>query len=167
MGELELYAPQLVERARRELARQQAAELVAVGQQAALELIAQGRVSLTMVEPTNFVAARVQAGEWIADCPAPDCQNAEFVSEKDPRRRGVAGSRWLPFLEFVCTVCGARCPIQWPADAEEIIAVLDRRPNPMTRNWWPAGAKLAVLTGTPTGQTVADLLAENAEHGVR
>lgn len=166
MGDLEVRHPGLVERARRELDRRRAAQIAELGRQAALEMIAEGRTTLAYVEPINFTRARVQAGEWIADCPATGCKNAEYVTEKDPKRRHLAGSRGLPYRVFTCTYCGFRCDINWPADAEEITEVLDRRPMPHTRNWWPSGHPLAVVTGTPTGQSVADLLAENDLHGV-
>lgn len=157
MGELEVLHGVLARR-EAEVGRQ-------VAQAVALDLMQRGTRTLQVVEPTNFVRAYVQAGEWIADCPRA-CGNAEFVTGKAPRDRGVAGTRGAPNTEFVCSYCRYRCPIRWPADAAAISAVLDRRPIPHTRNWFPRGHPLATATGLPTGQTVDELLAENHEHGV-
>jgi hypothetical protein len=46
------------------------------------------------------------------------------------------------------------------------MAVLELRPIPHTRNWYPAGHETAVRFGIPDGQTVGQLRDENAEHGV-
>jgi hypothetical protein len=51
-------------------------------------------------------------------------------------------------------------PIEWPADAEEIWAVLLQRPVPSTRNWYPDGHAEALRMRLPHGQTPADLLDE-------
>ena len=93
------------------------------------------------------VAARVNAGRWIADCPTPDCHGAEYV---DPGA-----------LMFFCCECRnaptAHQPIRvaMPADRlrGQIEKALLERPVPATRNW-------------RTGETVAQLRAENKAHGV-
>ena len=96
--------------------------------------------------------AYVNHGRWIADCTRPHCNNAEKL---EPRQ-----------AMFHCVNCHQIAPVTWPADADEIREVLDRRPVPQTRNWAPAGHRQALACGVPDGQTVADLLAENDEYGV-
>ncbi|OLT24425.1 hypothetical protein BJF79_13870 [Actinomadura sp. CNU-125] len=157
MGEVELLRGELARR-EQEIGRQ-------VAQAVALDLMQRGTRTLEIATPLNFVWAYVYSGEWIADCPS-GCGNAEFVTGKHPRDRGVAGTRGAPYAEFVCSCCRYRCPISWPAEAGAISAVLDRRPVPHTRNWFPRGHALAVATGIPTGQSVDELLAENHDHGV-
>ena len=103
-------------------------------------------------------------GRWVADCPREFCTYAfelepgqeTYLCRTRPRRPGAAPGG-----------CGAEAPIEWPADAEEIQRALELRPVESTRNWLPAGHPLAVAAGVPHGQTVADLLAENEEHGVK
>lgn len=55
-------------------------------------------------------------------------------------------------------------PVEWPADADEIWAVLLERPVPGTRNWYPDGHAEAVRMGLPHGQSVAELRHETAQH---
>lgn len=102
---------------------------------------------------TATVQAYVNHGRWVADCSREFCNNAMKL---EPRQ----GS-------FGCSNCGLDAVVVWPADADEIWRVLSRRPVPDTRNWFPAGHDLAVRAGCPHGQTPADLLAENEEHGVK
>lgn len=89
--------------------------------------------------PDKPVTARVNHGRWIGDCPV--CHvGAQLLSRTDHR------------------MCCAECfcgwfPVVWPADVDDIEALLERRLNPATRNWSP-------------GETVTDLSAENACHGV-
>ena len=99
------------------------------------------------------VRAYVNHGRWVADCVREFCNNAMRL---EPRQAA-----------YRCSNCGLDAAIEWPADADEIWRVLERRPVPQTRNWFPAGHDLAVRAGCPHGQTVADLLAENEEHGVK
>jgi hypothetical protein len=89
---------------------------------------------------------------WIADCTRPDCANAEKLKPKQAL--------------FHCSYCMQVAELWWPADADAIAEVLDRRPVPSTRNWAPAGHRQAVSCHVPDGQTVADLIDENREHGV-
>lgn len=96
-------------------------------------------------DDTTPVAARVNMGRWIADCP--DCNGAEFVWLDNPRlwcvgcRNAAIGGAWravtLPDAE----------------DRAAIEAALVVRPNPANRNW-------------QAPETVAELLAENAAMGV-
>jgi hypothetical protein len=80
---------------------------------------------------------------WVALCP--DCGGAEYVWWDDPR--------------FLCVSCknaaigGRFRPLRLPKRRAEIEAALEVRPDPATRGWEP-------------GQSVRDLLAENAERGV-
>ena len=91
-------------------------------------------------------------GRWLADCPRPFCSNAEQLS----------GAQGLPL--FHCTACGAEAPIEWPPDAAELTAVLAARGNKAWMNWYPAGHPIAGRFSLPSGQTVADLHAEDLEH---
>lgn len=102
--------------------------------------------------------AYLNHGRWVADCPREHCSYA-FELEQGQGR-------------YTCRTrqgkgCGAEAPVEWPADAAEIERALERRPVEATRNWFPHDHDLAVLAGLPHGQTVADLLAENEEHGVK
>lgn len=101
---------------------------------------------------TTMARAYVNHGRWIADCPRPHCANAEKLQP----RQGT----------FHCSNCKQVADVDWPADADEIWAVLEVRPVPQTRNWFPANHELALRSGTVHGQTVADLRAENDEYGV-
>jgi hypothetical protein len=56
--------------------------------------------------------------------------------------------------------------IAFPQNADEIEDVLNLRPVAMTRNWYPAGHITAVTHGIEDGQTVAELIQENIDHGV-
>lgn len=83
------------------------------------------------------VAARVNHGRWIVDCPS--CPNAHLLPAE-----GRA---------FVCAECGSGPhDVEIPHDRDDIDAALAVR-NDVNRNWSP-------------GETVDDLLAENTEHGV-
>lgn len=76
-------------------------------------------------------------------------------------REGVYGGGvvWLDRPVVWCPLCSNRAygrkwrPVVLPADREAIEAALLPRPDITTRNWLP-------------GESVADLLAENAEHGI-
>jgi len=100
-------------------------------------------VPVTMeVHPTREVAARVNEGRWIADCPF--CGGAQFTSPDDRR--------------FLCADCGnveiggKWMRVIWPAVPEAIEDVLVIRPTE-NRHWLP-------------GETAADLRRENAQHGL-
>ena len=129
------------------------------------EMEAAGRTSMLVVWSSTDARARVSAGEWVADCPR-GCNNAEFITDKSAHLRGVAGQPGHPREMFACSYCHHLAPISWPEHAVEITEILDRRPIPHTRNWWPEGHLIAIKAGGPHGQTPEDLLAENAEHGV-
>jgi hypothetical protein len=98
------------------------------------------------------VTARAYAnqGRWVADCPRPHCGSA------------VRLVPWQPSVH--CIECHAEAPCEWPEDAEDIAAVLAARGNPHWMNWFPADHPLALKSGCPHGQSVADLLAEDGEH---
>src|SRR5512134_438542 len=96
---------------------------------------------------TRRAYAYVNHGRWIADCPFPDCGNAEKLQ---PRQS-----------TFYCTNCRFVGDVVWPGDADGIDAALSQRPVPQTRNWAPGGHRQAVSSGFPSGQSVADLWAEN------
>lgn len=85
--------------------------------------------------------AEANHGRWIAQCPAPFCSSAmQIVIGQDAFLCGGNGG------------CGATAPLVWPADPDGIQALLLMRPVPATRNWLP-------------GETLEQLIAENAEHG--
>lgn len=89
-------------------------------------------------EMLGEVAARVNHGRWIVDCPTEGCVGAELASEVRP---------------FVCISCTAGpYVIVWPDERAEIEALLEPRPTE-AQNWEP-------------GETVEFLQAENDEHGV-
>jgi hypothetical protein len=96
--------------------------------------------------------AYVNHGRWIADCCREHCASAEALLPGQP--------------VFHCSNCLQVAEVDWPACAGEITSVLERRPVPQTRNWFPAGHELALRSGCPHGQSVADLEAENREFGV-
>jgi hypothetical protein len=93
-------------------------------------------------ESQGKVPAYVNHGRWVADCP--DCNGAELVTPNEP---------------MMCDACfnegngGAYRAVVFPRSQREIEAQLAIRPEPEHRNWAP-------------GETVAQLRAENAEHGI-
>jgi hypothetical protein len=94
--------------------------------------------------------ARVNHGRWIVDCPAGDCLAALRVEGAtgvcDCRDDNVCDHPEIPHdLAFA---------VERPADADEITRILDLRPTRPSRNWYP-------------GETLAEVKAENVEHGVR
>lgn len=105
-----------------------------------------------MLVVSERVRAYVNHGRWVGDCNRPHCANAEKLT---------AGQR-----VFHCSNCRQISEVDWPPDAEQITQVLDKRPVPQTRNWFPSGHELAVRSGTPHGQSVADLETENHDYGV-
>jgi len=98
---------------------------------------------------SGTVAARINHGRWLVDCPG--CNSALVVDLSQP--------------VFMCVECGnATNDGKWfqvtlPRNRRALEAELLQRPfgrNPAdapTRNWEP-------------GETVADLRRENAEHGI-
>lgn len=135
-------------------------------------LARRGRDVEPIVFETSYARVFIYAGEFVAECPRRGCGNVEYVTEKRPEDR--AGSPTLLVLTwgerkttFYCSYCRlVTDEIRWPDDADELMKVLNRRPIPHNRNWFPAGHLIAVKSGTPHGQTLADLIDENHEHGV-
>lgn len=112
--------------------------------------------------------AYVYAGDWVADCPR-GCGNVEHLYLRaSPRDAGAPRVVRVP--SYRCSYCrfgdAETVPVEWPPDVAEIMAVLMLRPIPHTRNWYPHGHETAVRCRVPHGQSVDDLRAENAEHGV-
>ncbi len=97
---------------------------------------------LPPVEIKGNVTAYIQGGRWVAECPDPDCGGALEVDREDPR--------------FFCPVCTTPdwFAVVFPRSADALEAELVKRPVPHTRNWLPH-------------ETLADLRAENAAHGVK
>lgn len=91
--------------------------------------------------------AYVSHGWWVADCPRPDCANAEHFGQ----RGGHVGG--LTTAGFRCAECHLQCGVEWPPNIDDINFLLAQRPVPATRNWQP-------------GETVHDLLLENVSHGI-
>lgn len=115
-------------------------------------------------EPTEkIIVARayVYHGEWVADCPQ-SCGNVEFLYV--PSRMNGPRDQRKGF--FMCSYCGAQAGISWPRNEHEITQVLAVRPVLGSRNWYPQDHPVAVNFRLPHGQSIADLLAENEEHGV-
>lgn len=93
-------------------------------------------------DPATTVAARVNHGRWLWDCPL--CGGAQVCTPADPRAFCVecwngGSDRWWPVL--------------FPEERADIELVLDARPLEQNRNWSP-------------GETVMDLRRENVEHGL-
>lgn len=109
--------------------------------------------------------AYVYSGDWVADCPRPGCANAEHLyarlNPRDPR-----SPRVVQLPSFKCSNCHMDAIIDWPEYMSEIMAVLELRPVPETRNWYPEHHETALRFRVPHGQTIAQLREENAEHGV-
>lgn len=81
-------------------------------------------------------------GRWVARCPRQWCTNAMQVEPGDSA--------------FICLGaggCGWTAALVWPPDPPAIELLLMMRPVPRTRNWMP-------------GESLEDLIAENARHGV-
>lgn len=79
--------------------------------------------------PQNIVVPRVNAGRWIADCPALDCAGAEIVSTVEPR-----------FYCFSCCnkqVEGRTLAVVFPDDMDAIERALLERPHADFMDWWP------------------------------
>lgn len=97
---------------------------------------------MTDLALSGVAYAEANWGRWLARCPAPWCTNA------------VALERFQ--LEFACAGmdgCGCVTDVVWPPDPAAIELLLTMRPVPRTRNWLP-------------GESLEDLLAENATHGI-
>lgn len=120
---------------------------------------------MTYEEPAEQGVARayVYSGEWVADCPRTGCGNVEFLFTQS-RMNGPRDQR-KSFYQ--CSSCGYACAkILFPRQEHQILEVLMRRPVPHNRNWYPADHPVAINFRLPHGQSVQELLEENAEHGV-
>ncbi len=103
--------------------------------------------------PEPLALAYVNHGRWVADCPRPFCGSAQGLYP------------WQPWFTCTSAFCAVTVPVSWPREAAEISAVLAARGAPQWQNWFPARHPLALAARCPHGQTVDDLLAENAAHG--
>jgi hypothetical protein len=94
-------------------------------------------------------------GRWVARCPTPYCRGAEHHGIQ-PWWLGPPVIGGLGLESFACLQsCHRSYPAKWP-DAElrdGVERLLSLRPDPANRNWLP-------------GETLTDLLAENALHGI-
>lgn len=114
-----------------------------------------GRTGQLVVWDSTFARAYVYNGQWIAECPQ-KCGGAELLMS-GPDRKDV----------FYCSYCTCMATsIQWPPNADEIMDVLNRRPLPHNRNWYPEGHVTALAAGVRDGETIEELRAENAAHGI-
>lgn len=103
-------------------------------------------IAQTISNPTADSSARVNVyvneGRWVVDCP--DCAGAQLAARTDRR--------------FMCNECanvtiqGKWRPVVWPQEESGIEQALASRP-PRNAHWRP-------------GETVTDLIAENARNGV-
>jgi hypothetical protein len=95
---------------------------------------------MTDVAVPGVAYARMEWFAWLADCPDPYCDNAMML---------VPGQ-----AVYRCEgrgACGTEGPIMWPPDPIAIETVLSMRPAMRNRCWLP-------------GETIEDLLVENAAH---
>jgi hypothetical protein len=90
-----------------------------------------------------------EGGLWIARCPQPWCVGADHYGP-GPQTGRIGG---LGEDRFICPRCANTAEVVWPPNMDDIMHVLMLRPMPETRNWRP-------------GEEVADLLVENAVHGI-
>lgn len=89
--------------------------------------------------PDTTAPVLVNWSRWISRCSGPGCRNAWQVE--------ITAVLWM------CHDCWTVNRPAWPADLGAIAYVLAQRPDPFTRNWEP-------------GETITDLLMENAQHGI-
>lgn len=112
--------------------------------------------------------AFVSEGRWVVFCGDADCGAAEeqWRPEGDKftpvglgdgpqmlRRKPDGTPFGIRGDVAYCGNCGNQTLIEWPSNRDEIAAALKGRPVPQTRNWYP-------------GETVEDLVEENAAHGL-
>jgi hypothetical protein len=90
-----------------------------------------------------------EGGLWIAQCPQAWCVGADHYGP-GPHTGRIGG---LGSDRFTCPRCGRTTEAVWPPNVDDIMHVLGQRPMPETRNWRP-------------GETVQDLIVENALHGI-
>lgn len=120
-------------------------------------------------EAIPVARAYVYRGEWVADCPRPvdpgagrGCGNVEFLYT--PTRMNGPRDTRRPF--YLCSNCGMQSGISWPGNEHAILAVLMIRPVPDNRNWYPEDHPVAINFRLEHGQSIADLMEENEQHGV-
>ena len=89
--------------------------------------------------------AHISWGRWCADCFTSGCHFAQYVTPADPRM-------WCPMCENAAAG-GKWVKVHFPPDRERIEELLNRRPLPDNRIWYPF-------------ETIKDLERENEEHGV-
>lgn len=103
---------------------------------------------------TDLVAVvHMNWGKWVAMCPRPHCSNGECFGRCDDGSFGGLVEDGTYRCRPDKGGCGLICRAQWPANVREIERVLLARPVPGTRHWSP-------------GETLAELVAENIEHGL-
>jgi len=136
----------------------------------ARELERRGKPGQMIIWRSTCVRAYVYRGRWVGKCPVEGCENVEYLTvEPLFANRYSIESRWERKDYFICTneQCGTvTTSIAFPQNADEIEDVLNLRPVALNRNWYPAGHITAVMHGIEDGQTVAELIAENLEHGI-
>jgi hypothetical protein len=106
---------------------------------------------MAKIVPEGTTQAYINHGRFIADCPTPFCNSAE-------------GMKAIGQSSMICIDCHVMSPVVWPNRPEALMAALEKRPDPTTRNWFPAGHGLAKLGGYPQDQSVAELDAETAQN---
>jgi hypothetical protein len=85
------------------------------------------------------VPVRANWSRWISDCANPACRNGWRVD--------------MSVVLWMCRDCWTVTRPIWPADPGAIAWLLSQRPEAKTRNWEP-------------GESLTDLLMENAAHGI-
>lgn len=98
---------------------------------------------------TNKARAYVNFGRWIADCPM-DCGSA----------LALQGGQGM----FHCPECNYMAEVEWPNNADAIWQQLMHRPAKRNRNWFPSNHQLALRSGSPHGQSPAELAEETEEN---
>lgn len=91
----------------------------------------------------------VNWGRLVVECPREGCGDAREVQ---------------PGQASEACVNGHPITLDWPPRIADVMAELSERPNARNRNWFPADHPLAVATGQPHGQGLADLKAEAKHH---
>lgn len=98
--------------------------------------------------------AYLNYGRWVVDCPAASCTDARAVhSPAGTRRTNDVCARGHD-IEIV---------MPDPQLEAQINATLATRAEDADKAWYPKGHPRALLTGQPSGQTIAELAAENAK----
>lgn len=105
--------------------------------------------------------AYLNGGRWVADCPEPGCKDARLVYEVDPRTGGPTGRK---LTEDVCAAGHGFEIVMPPPEFEaQVMAAVADRAEDADKAWYPKGHVRAALAGLPTGQSIDDLVQENAE----